>query len=34
VRFQIDARLVTAQEQVKVRFTSQIDPRGDWKVTG
>jgi len=34
VRFQIDARLVTAQEKVKVRFTSQIDPRGEWKVTG
>jgi type VI secretion system protein len=34
VRFQIDARLVTAQEKVRVRFTSQIDPRGDWKVSG
>jgi type VI secretion system protein len=33
VRFEITARLLTAHEKVRVRFTSQIEARGEWKVT-
>ncbi len=34
VTFEINARLVTDQEKVRVRFTSQSDVRGGWKVSG
>lgn len=32
VRFLIEARLTT-QERVRVRFTSELDARGEWKIT-
>jgi type VI secretion system protein len=32
VRFLIDARLTT-RERVRVRFTSELDARGEWKIT-
>ncbi len=34
VTFEINARLVTDSEKVRVRFTSQSDTRGGWKVSG
>jgi type VI secretion system protein len=34
ITFEINARLVTEHENVRVRFTSQKDARGGWKVSG
>lgn len=34
VRFEISARLATAKENVRVTFSSHIDARGGWKVSG
>ena len=33
IRFEINARLVTAEKKVRVRFTSVADAGGEWKVT-
>jgi type VI secretion system lysozyme-like protein len=32
VRYEIGARLVTAEESVRVQFQSEVDARGSWKV--
>jgi type VI secretion system protein len=34
VRFEISARLMTKDEKVRVRFTSELDSSGEWKVRG
>lgn len=34
VRFEIHARLVTSAENVRVRFSSELDSAGAWKVRG
>ncbi len=34
VRFEINARLATDDENVRVQFTSEIDSSGTWKVKG
>ena len=34
VRFEISARLVTADEAVRVQFQSEVDSSGTWKVRG
>jgi type VI secretion system lysozyme-like protein len=32
VRYEISARLVTAEESVRVQFHSELDARGAWKI--
>ena len=34
VRFEINARLSTRDEKVRLRFNSELDSRGEWKVSG
>lgn len=34
IRFEIDARLATSEEQVGVRFSTVVDGGGAWKVAG